>query len=114
MVLFVEHRGAVLQLLGYAPEGAWAGRQAAVQGALRSFEPLTDPAALNVQPQRLTILKLDRRTTMEALAGERSSPASAATLAIMNQVELQTPLESGRLVKWVVGPVQPGGGQPEG
>ena len=110
MVLFVEHRGAVFQLLGYAPEGAWASRQAAVQGTLRSFEPLTDPAALNVQPQRLTILKLDRRTTMEALVGQRSSPASEATLAIMNQVELQTPLESGRLVKWVVGPAQPGGG----
>jgi hypothetical protein len=27
----------------------------------------------------------------------------AATLALVNQVEVDTPLEPGRLVKWVVG-----------
>lgn len=102
-VLFVEHRGAVFGLIGYAPEASWTANQAAAERALRSFRPLTDPAALNVQPQRLDILKLDRRTTIEAMARQRTSPASAATLALINQVELQTPLASGRLIKWVVG-----------
>lgn len=109
MVLFVEYSGSVFQIVGYAAEAAWAGNQAAVQRSLRSFEPLTDPAALNVQPQRIEILKLDQRSTIQMLAGQRSSPASAETLAIMNQVEVQTPLASGRLVKWVVGAAQPGG-----
>jgi len=58
---------------------------------------------LNAQPLRLDIVKLDRRATIEALARQRPSPASAATLALINQVELQTPLEAGRLIKWVVG-----------
>jgi len=107
MVLFVEHGGTVFRIIGYAPEARWSTYQAAVERSLRSFAPLTDPAALNVQPQRLDILKLDRRTTIEALAGQRSSPASAATLALINQVELGTPLEVGRLVKWVIGPTQP-------
>ncbi|MDP2957692.1 MAG: M48 family metalloprotease [Longimicrobiales bacterium] len=107
MVLFVEYRGSVFGLVGYAPDARWPTYQAAVERALRSFQPLTDPAALNVQPQHLDILKLDRRTTIEALAGQRSSPASAATLALINQVELQTPLASGQLVKWVIGPAQP-------
>jgi predicted Zn-dependent protease len=70
---------------------------------MRSFQPLTDPAALNLQPHRLDIVKLDRRTTIEALTRQRSSPAPAATLALINQVELQAPLEAGRLIKWVVG-----------
>lgn len=55
-------------------------------------------AALNRQPQRVEIVKLERRTTIEALARERPSPVSPATLALINQVDLKTSLEAGRLV----------------
>jgi predicted Zn-dependent protease len=102
-VLFVEHREAVFGLIGYAPEARWPTHQAAAERALRSFQTLTDPAALNVQPQRLDIVRVDGRTTLDALARQRPSPASAATLALINQLDVQTPLEPGRLVKWVVG-----------
>jgi len=108
-VLFVEYRGSVFQLVGYAPEAAWAGNRAAVEASIRSFEPLTDATALNVQPQRIEVLTLDRRTTIQMLASQRASPASPETLSIMNQVDVQTPLAAGRLVKWVVGQALPGG-----
>jgi predicted Zn-dependent protease len=101
--LFVEHGGAVYRLLGYAPEARWPAVQAAAEHALQSFARLTDPAALAVEPQRVDIVRLDQRTTIEQLARSRPSPVSAATLALLNQVEPQTPLEPGRLVKWVVG-----------
>lgn len=107
MVLFVEYSGGVFQLLGYATGASWTQNRAAIQSTLRSFEPLTDPAALNVQPHRIEILGLDGRTTIAMLAGQRPSPVSAERLSIMNQVELQTPLEVGHLVKWVVGREQP-------
>jgi predicted Zn-dependent protease len=103
MVLFVEHGGAVYGLVGYAPDARWSTYQAVIERALRSFQPLTDRTALNVQPQRLDIVTVDRRTTIATLARQLPSPASAATLALLNHVELQTPLESGRLIKWVVG-----------
>ena len=101
--LFVEHGGAVYRLLGYAPEARWPAVQAGAEHALQSFARLTDPAALAVEPQRVDIVRLDQRTTIEQLARSRPSPVSAATLALLNQVEPQTPLEPGRLVKWVVG-----------
>jgi predicted Zn-dependent protease len=101
--LFVEYAGAVFRLIGYAPEARWATHQAVAERALRSFAPLTDPNALNAQPLRLDIVKIDRRTTIEQLAHDRPSPAPVATLALINQVEPTTPLEPGRLVKWVVG-----------
>src|SRR5204863_9197522 len=47
------------------------------------------------------------RLTFEEMARTRASPVSAATLALVNQVEPQTPLEPGRLVKWIVGPALP-------
>lgn len=102
-VVFVEHGRAVFGLIGYAPEARWSTHQAAVERALRSFQPLTDATALNVQPHRLDIITLDRRTTIAVLARQRPSPASAETLALINQVEVETPLEAGRLIKWVVG-----------
>jgi predicted Zn-dependent protease len=102
-VLFVEHGGGVYRLLGYAPEARWPTYQATAERTLRSFQRLTDPAALNVQPQRLTIVRNSQRTTIAALVRQRPSPVSGETLALINQVEMQTPLEQGRLVKWVVG-----------
>jgi predicted Zn-dependent protease len=103
--LFVEHDGRVFRLVGYAPETRWPAHQAAAEQALHSFARLTDPVALAVQPQRLHIVKLDRPTTIEQLARERPAPVPVVTLALLNQVEPQTPLEAGRLVKWI-------GGQP--
>jgi hypothetical protein len=49
----------------------------------------------------------DRRPTIAELARQRSSPVAPATLALLNQVEPETPLEPGRLVKWVVGAALP-------
>jgi predicted Zn-dependent protease len=103
-VVFAELGGGVYRLLGYAPESRWPTYQGTAERALRSFERLTDPAALNAQPQRVDIVTLDRRTTIAELVQRQASPLSVATLALINQVEAQTPLEQGRLVKWVVGP----------
>ena len=107
VVVCVEHRGAVYRIVGYAVEARWPAYQVTVERALRSFRPLTDPAALSVRPQRLDIVTLDRRATIADLARQRSSPVAAATLALLNQVEPKTPLEAGWLVKWVVGPPLP-------
>jgi len=48
------------------------------------------------------IVTLNGGTTIEQMARVRSSPIAAALLALINQVELQTPFASGRLVKWVI------------
>ena len=102
-VTFVEYNGGVYQLVGYASAARWPNYQATAERTLQSFQRLTDPTALNAQPQRMTIVPISQRTTIDALVQQRSSPISAATLALINQVERQTSLEPGRLVKWVVG-----------
>src|SRR5947199_106687 len=71
--------------------------------AVVAVSPQQD-AMVEVAPaQRLSIVKVDRRTTIEELERQRPSPVSLATLALVNQVEPATPLEPGRLVKWIVG-----------
>ncbi|MBK7906442.1 MAG: M48 family metalloprotease [Gemmatimonadetes bacterium] len=102
-VAFVEHGGMVFQLLGYGPTAAWAGKQAVVDRALRSFAVLTDRNALAVQPQRIDIITLDRRSSIAELLTRRPSPLTADALALLNQVRTGEPLPAGTLLKWVVG-----------
>jgi len=101
--LFVEYGNGVYRLLGYSPEANWSGYQGVAQRALQSFGRLTDPAMLNVQPQHVDVITIDRRTTIAQLAQQRPSPVPVATLALINQVDETTPLQPGRVVKWVVG-----------
>ena len=101
--VFVEHGGAVYRLVGYSVDAGWSDYEGVAERSLQSFGRLTDPAVLGVQPQRLSIVRLDRRTTIQELARQRPSPVSPVTLALVNQVEPTTPLEPGQLVKWIVG-----------
>ncbi len=103
--VFVEYGRNVYQLLAYGPEASWATNRGVAQRAVASFGPLSDPALPTVQPQRLDLITLDRRTTIAQLAQQRPPPApvSTATLALINQVEETAPLAPGRIVKWVVG-----------
>jgi len=102
-VAFVQLGTAVYQTVSYAPDARWSTYQPAAEQAMRSFQRLTDPVALNVQPQRLEIVRLDRRTTIAELAARRPSPQTPAVLARINNVDVDTPLETGRLVKWITG-----------
>jgi predicted Zn-dependent protease len=100
---FVEYGNHVYQLLAYGPDATWANNQSIAQRAIQSFGPVNDPAILNVQPQHLTLFTLDRRTTIAELAKQRPAPVPVATLALINQVDENTTLEPGRIMKWVVG-----------
>jgi predicted Zn-dependent protease len=105
--LFVEYGGAVYRLIGYSSAAGWPAYQPTAERSLLSFARLTDAAALGVEPQRVTIVRTERRTTIADLARQRPSPLTPATLALINQVEPDTPIEADRLVKWVVGTLPP-------
>jgi predicted Zn-dependent protease len=101
--VFIQYGNNVYQLLAYGPDASWSANQGVAQRSLSSFGPLNDQAILNLQPQHVNLFTLDRRTTIAELAQQRPSPVSKATLALINQVDETTPLEPGRIVKWVVG-----------
>lgn len=106
-VAFVEHANAVFELLGYAPAARWGAQQATVERALRSFAVLTDRAILDIQPQRLDVITVDRASSIDVLRSRRPSPLTAEQLALINQVRVGEVLPVGRVLKWVVGPALP-------
>jgi predicted Zn-dependent protease len=110
LVTFLAHAGNTFQFVSLtvpAKLSNYASTFARVHG---SFAPLTDPAALNVQPARLVIERAPRAMTLEQLYRERPTGASLAAIAVMNQLEPSSSLAAGHRLKWVKGTVHEQGG----
>lgn len=103
IVAFVEDGSRTYQLLTVATASAYPRHEAAFRRFAGSFRRLEDPAVLDASPLRVTLVTLDRETTVAALANRRASPLSAGELALLNGVEADETLPAGRLIKWVEG-----------
>jgi hypothetical protein len=68
---------------------------------MTGFDALTDPSKLNVQPTRLAIRPASRSAPFRTFVEADALPEgiSAADLAIINQLELDTAVEQGRPLK---------------
>jgi predicted Zn-dependent protease len=107
VVGFVERGGAILQLRGMALAERWSGYQAAVRQSLGSFEKLTDPRYLNVQPKKVEIVRVPSAMSFEQFVSRYPSTVDAQSVAILNSVQTTDSLEAGRLMKRVVGGEMP-------
>jgi predicted Zn-dependent protease len=103
LVAFVSYGGLLYRLLGYTPEAQWGTYRRIFQAFIGSFDRLTDRAALNVQPLRLEIVRLDRAMTLEEFHRRYPSQVELQDLVLLNQVELGERLAAGTRVKRVVG-----------
>jgi predicted Zn-dependent protease len=104
--LFVAHGGRVYGLLGLGTDRPWPQNREAILGALRSFAELTDPARLNVQPQRIEIVRLPREMSFDQFLASYPSAADRETLLLVNAVRDGTAiLPAGRPMKRLVGGV---------
>ncbi len=103
VVAFVSYGGLLYRLLGYTPEVRWSAYRRTFQVFIGSFDRLTDRTALNVQPLRLEIVRLDRAMTLEEFARRYPSQVELDALALLNQVEPGERLAAGARVKRVVG-----------
>lgn len=100
---FVEHGGRIYRLLGYAPRSRWRFHERAVATTLASFAPLTDPAVLAVQPQRIRVVELPVSMTVQEFNRSFPSTVPLDVVARLNQSQPAERLPAGRLLKRVVG-----------
>ena len=104
--VFVAHDGRVYSLLGVGAQEAMSQNQKAIVGALGSFAKLTDPARLNVQPQRIEVVRLPREMSFDEFLSTYPSNADRATVALVNSISNgATALPAGRPMKRLVGGV---------
>lgn len=101
-VAYVSRNGVTFQLVGYTAASLYASYAASIEQAIRSLAPVTDPAILNVQPQRIDIVTVPRTMTLDEFARQNGSAVPAATLAILNGLAGSAArLDQGSLVKSV-------------
>ena len=102
LVIYVEHRERVYQLLGYTAAQRFGAHSGAIVAALESFAPVRDASVLNVQPNRIEIVRLDRAQTLTQFAQRFKPSVDVQQLAVINHVpDTSTRLAAGTLVKHV-------------
>ncbi|HET9299916.1 MAG TPA: M48 family metalloprotease [Candidatus Polarisedimenticolaceae bacterium] len=100
---FVSHNGRVFQILGYTPAARWGKYQGSLQTTLASFDDVSDPSVLNVQPLRVDVIRAPRNMTLATFESQYPSPVNIQKLALINGLEPNANIQSGELVKRVVG-----------
>lgn len=104
MIAFISHDGRIYQIMGYGPAQRFPANQRAIQDAILSFRNLTDPQALAVQPNRVTIVRTTETLTLTEFNRRFPSVIPLEELTVLNQLPTaDTPLPAGSLVKRVVG-----------
>lgn len=102
-VTFVDYDANIYRILGFTLDERWTSYRQAFATSAASFGRLTDQSALSVQPMRLQLVTLDRAMSLEQFNQRYPSPISLEMLAIMNQVELDSTVPAGTVLKRVVG-----------
>lgn len=106
LVTFVSHQGKTFQLMGLAPAAGFAAQEATFKQVQGSFGPLTDQAALSVQPARVKLVSAPSSMTLAELVSKQGSGLSAEKVAILNQMDPATRLQAGQKVKLIQGTVR--------
>ncbi len=102
-VAYVSYGGITYQLLGLTTAQGARANAGALASFIGSFRRLTDPAALNVQPNRIAIVTVPRAMTLTQFQAQYPSVIDLEELALINGLEDGgSALKAGDLVKRVV------------
>ena len=100
---FIEYDGATWGITGYALAERFAAYSPLLQRAINSFERLTDPIALAVQPLHLRVDRAARVMSLQQFNAELPSSISLAELAMINGLDESVQLRAGQQIKRVIG-----------
>lgn len=87
MVAFIEHGGNTFQVIAYTPAQLFSRYEPAFRRVIGSFASVSDPAVLNVRPNRVDVVRTTRQMTLAEFNRQNPSVIPLPELAILNQVE---------------------------
>lgn len=102
-IAFIRHGGRTFEFFGYTASSRWSQYQRAIDRSIQSFAGVTDSRVLNVQPARLQVVEVPRSMTLRQFDQSYPSSIDLDELAILNQLQPESQLRTGDLVKRVVG-----------
>ena len=102
-VTAIRYGNMTYRLLAYAAQASWPAYQGPARASIQSFQRLTDPAALAVQPLKIAIVRADRAMTLEQFHQRFPSQVDVAAVGRVNQVDPGARFAAGQLIKRIVG-----------
>ncbi|NOT08897.1 MAG: M48 family metalloprotease [Gemmatimonadales bacterium] len=100
---FIDYSGTTYQVTGYTTGDKFGSYSALLRQSAATFDRLTDPAALAVQPMRLRIERAPRAMSLGQFNVQFPSRISLDQVALINGIGTTGQLRSGQMVKRVVG-----------
>jgi predicted Zn-dependent protease len=109
---FFEYGAATWRTLTYTTTARYEAWKGVFQRSINSFDRLTDPVALAMQPLRLRIEVIARPMSLSEFHGQWPSSISLTELALINGIPERAALRAGQSIKRVIGtPMSPVAGQ---
>jgi predicted Zn-dependent protease len=99
---FVAHNGRVYELVGASTQQTFSQYLPQLQQMLGSMRNLTDPAKLNIKPERIALYTVPKPATLQQVLLQQGMPQQRLNeLAIINGMELNTQVPAGTIIKLV-------------
>jgi predicted Zn-dependent protease len=103
IVAHIAYGGRTYQLLAYAPQSQFFAYDQLLDRVVGSFGPVRDASVLNVQPDRVDIVRLERAMSVGEFAQQYRVSIPVAELALINEAASpESILAAGALVKRVM------------
>lgn len=100
--VLVEYNGNIYSFFGLSEKKDFSSVSRNFDDTMLGFRVLDDPSRINVKPERIRIANVTSSTTFGALMEREGIPSvRQEELAILNGMELSTPLRSGDKVKLI-------------
>jgi predicted Zn-dependent protease len=103
LAVFLSHGGRLYRLLGYASAGQFRSFESTIERSFSTFDRLTDPRVLAVQPARVKVVTVDRAMPIGEVGRQHTASVDAATLALLNGLAPGERVPAGTSVKVVIG-----------
>jgi predicted Zn-dependent protease len=98
---FVDYEANVYRLLAYAARTDFESKRTVLESVLSGFDRLRDPEALNRQPARVRVKRIETGGTFKALITNDLGTYSVQELAILNQLAEEDQIPTGQSLKTI-------------
>lgn len=102
-VTFVALDKNTLQLIGITASERFGAQGDVLAQSQSSFEPVTDPKLLDVQPARIELIDVKRPMRLSQLYEQHRTKVPIEAIAALNQLDGDPQLKRGQTLKWVKG-----------
>ncbi len=100
LIYLVEYGGNIYNLMGLSAANDFQGNFRTFYGVVSGFRPLTDPAKLNRQPDRIRVKTVRQAAPLSQVLREHQVPADRMEeVAVLNGMRLKDRVESGTMIK---------------